>query len=157
MAIFPLRQEQTAVMIPPILSHFIAAVNNAHDRLTFEAFRTEFSGVLSQPLLIAIRALVASGFTFPVDQSTAMRCHLLTLAKSKTRLSLQAICKRRQLHNPRLGVQCFGDLSILVPEEHKLEFPLLSDPNNIYVSHCRALLWKEETLSCCGGWWWCGD
>ena len=37
-----------------------------------------------------------------------------------------------------------------LPEEPKLEFPLLSDPNNKICEHCcGAMLWKEETTSFC--------
>ena len=39
-----------------------------------------------------------------------------------------------------------------LPEEPKLEFPLLqllSGPNNKICEHCGAMLWKEETTSCC--------
>ena len=41
------------------------------------------------------------------------------------------ILARRKNHNPRLGVTTFGDnTAVELPEEPKLESPLLSDPNN---------------------------
>ena len=46
--------------------------------------------------------------------------------------------------NPRLGVMSFGDNT-----EHKLKYPLLSDPNNLVCEHCGAMLWIEETINCC--------
>lgn len=49
-----------------------------------------------------------------------------------------------------LGVVPFGDLGVSLPEEHKLQFPLLSDPNHNVCGRCGAMTWKEEVISCCG-------
>ena len=52
--------------------------------------------------------------------------------------------------NPRLGVMSFGDNTVTLSEEHKLKYPLLSDPNNKVCEHCcGAMLWIEEATNCC--------
>ena len=50
--------------------------------------------------------------------------------------------------NPRLGVMSFGDNTVTLSEEHKLKYPLSSDPNNKVCEHCGAMLWIEETINC---------
>ena len=109
-----------------------------------------FTGRLSDAMVAAIRKAAVQG-TMADEQPTAMRRHVLLQAKNRSRRTAvrRLVVDRRHEQNPRLGVISFGDNTASLPEEHKLEFPLLSDPNNKVCEHCGAMLWKEETISCC--------
>lgn len=121
-------------------------------QLLSETCSTEFQGILSDSLVSAIRKSDSHNENaLPVEQSNAMRLHRMSVPKSKRRREayLRDILRRRRAANPRLGVISFSDARTSLPDEHKLEYPVLSDPNNYTCPYCGAVLWKEEVINCC--------
>lgn len=137
---------------PPRINDSQLPIHELPDRLRLETNQPNISGVLSDPLVFAVHARVRNGRRLPKDQASAMRHRVLSMSKSRRNKFRQFIVNRRPIENRCLGVLSFGDASISLPDEDKLKYPLLSDPNNVICSLWN-LLWKEQLLiliSCCG-------
>ena len=111
--------------------------------------------------LSLIRAVVFSALKIRLGPPTGLHTHMVTFWCSVVlTYNLSSSAQLAAFHgftgclsdvldrNPRLGGLSFRDNTVTLSEEHKLKYPLLSDPNNKVCEHCGAMLWIEETINC---------